>query len=127
MKDRRIQFTASQFDYGNRVGILAYIPDADGRRGFVGAPMELVMVKREDTDTSIEAGTLELAPAPAQSLMEALWAAGLRPSALKGDPHPELIRRIGAHLEDMRTIAFAKLEVQGPSLSEIIASARGGR
>lgn len=46
----------------------------------------------------------------AQSLMNALWGEGLRPSG-RPDPAPQ-IDAMAAHLADMRTIAFKKLGIK---------------
>lgn len=48
----------------------------------------------------------------ARGLMDDLWAAGIRPTEFK---HTEAATKaMAAHLEDMRTVAFAKLEIPKP-------------
>ena len=50
--------------------------------------------------------------ARAQRLMDELWTAGLRPT--QGKQSEGVTAAQGRHLEDMRAIAFAKLEVAKP-------------
>ena len=47
----------------------------------------------------------------AQQLLQELWAAGLRP---KQQYTSKNIEHIGNHLQDMRTIAFSKLNISKP-------------
>lgn len=57
--------------------------DDRGDLRYVARPMEFVLDRREP-GTVIGAPTLELPPGSAQSLMQALWDAGLRPNDGRG-------------------------------------------
>lgn len=48
--------------------------------------------------------SMRLSRESAQSLMDALWDAGVKPSG--GEGHTAHIRALNAHLEDMRTLVF---------------------
>jgi hypothetical protein len=49
----------------------------------------------------------------AQRLMDELWNCGVRPT--QGRQHEGVTAAQGRHLEDMRTLAFAKLNVDRPA------------
>jgi len=51
---------------------------------------------------------LEITDAEAVLLMDSLWRAGIRPSNHKSES------TLNDHLQDMRAIAFAKLEIEKP-------------
>lgn len=55
--------------------------------------------------------TFELKAEEAQSLMEALWHAGLRPRGFKNEPAHPLIEAKDRHIADLRAIAFKGLEI----------------
>jgi hypothetical protein len=46
-----------------------------------------------------------------QALLDAAWAKGLRPRGYEG---PQETKAIMRHLEDMRAMAFAKMEIKAP-------------
>ena len=52
---------------------------------------------------------IELSEDDAQSLMDALWEVGVKPSG--GEGHTAHIRSLNKHLEDMRKIVSSKLKV----------------
>lgn len=54
------------------------------------------------------------APFALQSLMDALWQIGIRPSDIGTPGH---LAATTKHLEDMRAIAFGKLELPPPAVS----------
>lgn len=54
--------------------------------------------------------TFDLLRDRAQALMDMLWGAGLRPT--QGRQSEGALAATDAHLQDMRAIAFAKLEIQ---------------
>ncbi len=56
--------------------------------------------------------TMRLEQRDAQQLADDLWAAGLRPS--QGRQSEGIVTAQAAHLEDMRSLAFAKLGVTKP-------------
>ena len=53
--------------------------------------------------------TFNLTPENAQELMDSLWAAGIRPTEGSGSAGSMLATQ--KHLEDMRTIAFSKINI----------------
>lgn len=60
-----------------------------------------------DIDSSSDSEpTLEMDNRTAQNLMDALWAAGLRPNS--GEGMDAQVTAIKAHLADMRTLVFNK-------------------
>ena len=57
--------------------------------------------------------TVRLLPERAQALMDDLWQAGVRPT--QGRQSEGVTAAQARHLEDMRAIAFEKLEVEKPA------------
>jgi hypothetical protein len=57
-------------------------------------------------------GTAELDRSEAQELMDMLWACGLRPT--QGKQSEGQVAAVERHLADMRTLAFAMLEIKQP-------------
>ena len=104
MIDRRLQWFCEQRDYARYVEFLGYIEHPDGERSIV-KPMQLIL-ERQKRDEYITEGSLRLDMEPAQSLMTAMWNAGLRPHGIKTSDGE--VRRIEAHLEDMRKLVSDK-------------------
>lgn len=65
-------------------------------RGDLPGPGSMVVLMEQDAETLM------------QSFMDALWDRGLRPKDIGTAGHLSATQK---HLEDMRTIAFAKLDV----------------
>jgi hypothetical protein len=99
-----IVFRAACREWTDRVDLLILDQSPDGTKA-VAKPVELVL-ERSALGAVIEAPTLSLSQESAQSLMEALWGAGLRPVEAKY-PNGE-INRLEAHLADMRRLVFEK-------------------
>lgn len=56
--------------------------------------------------------TFELSAELAQNVMDDLWSAGIRPT--EGRQSEGVTAAQARHLEDMRTVAFAKLNIEKP-------------
>lgn len=87
----------------------------DGRIA-VAKPVEMVEVDRNDLHTVTEPAFRISLKSPegasaAQRLMDQLWSLGLRPSDIGTPGH---LAATTKHLEDMRAIAFAKLDTPKP-------------
>ncbi len=102
-------FRAAVLDYMNRVSIVAGVTGAAGHLVQIAAPVEFIFSDYQD-HRPIETGTLELGMLQAQSLLDALVEAGMRPTKL-ANPSGE-IARINDHLQDMRRLVF-KTERRG--------------
>lgn len=74
----------------------------------VGEPV--VMKPQDDITPASSSPTIFLANEEAQGLMDELWLAGFRPT--EGTGSAGAMRAVERHLEDMRAIVSAKLEVQ---------------
>ena len=98
-----IEFKAAVQPWSDMVAILAVEKDGFGKMAYVAKPLELTLERMEE-GSLIERGTLELPHQSAQSLLNALWNAGLRPTDFKS-PNGE-INRLEAHLADMRKLVF---------------------
>ena len=98
-----LRFRAVVVDYANAVHLLACVDGGDGRLFMYAEPVNLVMVERP-SDYYLPAPTLDLPMKTAQSLLDALIEAGLRPTSL-ANPSGE-ITRINDHLQDMRRLVF---------------------
>ena len=100
-----IVFRAATDIYWDGVRVLVCHTDAEGKVSAVAEPVQFTMRQR-GPGTPIGAPTFEFDKASADNLMNALWEAGFRPSGYKS-PDGE-VRRLEAHLEDMRTLVFKK-------------------
>lgn len=91
-------------DYGLQARLYLVDEDYDGNRQFLLASPEKVVVKDfEEPPPLAHIKTSELS-----TLMDDLWTMGIRPTK-KDDPNA-----LNKHLEDMRAIVFAKLEIPKP-------------
>lgn len=73
-----IRWLAQSTIYRDTVDLLGVQDFGDGRRAYA-LPVAFTMKHREP-GYAVEAPTLELSPSSAQSLLQALWDAGLRPN-----------------------------------------------
>ena len=96
-----------------------YSPYADSYSLHVGAGRPLTAVAKPLEFEPHEPGTicpdnptLRLQIEDAQQLIDTLWSAGLRPT--QGKQSEGVTAAQEKHLQDMRTIAFAKLKVDRP-------------
>lgn len=71
-----------------------------------------VTFEKAEPGSIIERPSLSLSPEMAQSLMDDLWACGLRPT--RGEQSEGVTAAQAAHLADMRALVFAKLGVPKP-------------
>lgn len=99
---QNLRFRAAIRDFNNSVDVLAVIEDAAGHiyKFAKLAPLEMV----ENDDRHIKDPTFSFNREEAQSLLDALWKEGLRPTD-HADPSGE-IQRISDHLQDMRRLVF---------------------
>lgn len=99
-----MKFRAAVVDYQNSVQILACELDAGGNVFKTVKPVELVQTPEENFGRLILEPTMQLKLSEAQSLLDALLDAGMRPTNLS-NPSGE-IQRINDHLQDMRKLVF---------------------
>jgi hypothetical protein len=104
------RFIAETRDYEQRVHICAatWDPQWIGERGTraYAAPVVWSPVFYGDPHLGHDfRPTMDLTAKEAQSMMSALWGAGVRPQQLAADPRAE-VAAIKYHLEDMRRLAF---------------------
>lgn len=97
-------FKAATNDFMRIVDILAVV---EGRPECVAKPVLFTLQEVKVGDYTEP--TLSLKLAEAQSLMTALWEAGVRPHDYK-NANGE-IQRIEAHLQDMRQLVFGHLRL----------------
>ena len=98
-----IEFKAAQQHWSDSVAILGCQRDGLGKIAAIVKPLNLTLERHEESHF-INDPTLMLDAQSAQSLMNALWSAGLRPAEAKY-PNGE-INRLEAHLADMRKLVF---------------------
>ena len=98
-----IVFRAATDIYWDGIRVLACTVDAEGKISSIAQPVQFTMQERTPSTPILEP-TFQFDSETANSLMNALWEAGLRPSGYKS-PAGE-VRRLEAHLEDMRTLVF---------------------
>lgn len=110
----RVRLFTRSANYGRGVEIRVVEINHDGDVIAEAKPLEFVAVDPSDLGQA----TPEAAPAlmlrydAAQSLFDELWQQGYRPA--RGDVSPGHIKATEKHLEDMRAIVFAKIEVAKP-------------
>lgn len=105
-----IKARAEITDFGSRVGIL--FKRGTGDRGDPLQFASLAWGEENPDDHYRREPTVVMHVSDAQVLMDSLWSAGLRPT--QGKQSEGVTAAQGRHLEDMRAIAFAKLEVVKP-------------
>ena len=101
------RFFVERRDFGRHIALHLSVEDQHGQLE-VATPV--VFTKFEDH--VITPPALELHPEGAQRLMDELWNVGFRPT--QGKQSEGQVSAIDGHLQDMRAIAFAKLEVPKP-------------
>jgi hypothetical protein len=83
---------------------------------FIGSPdrkvrvKDIVLEKIDEHDCIAPAPSFHLEPEQAQTLLDDLWQCGVRPT--EGAGTAGSMRATERHLEDMRAIAFAKLNIK---------------
>lgn len=109
-RNRVLEFYAEPRNWGRQVAMVVWkapLPGGAGDR-LVAAPLQFVP---EPGDDRYCEPTMLLTARQAVEMMDAMWRAGVRPTAralqLDGD---DAAKR---HLEDMRAIAFAAIEHAG--------------
>lgn len=107
---QNIQARAESTDYNSRVGILFKRGTGDTRDPLQFA--QLAWGEENPPDHLTHPPTVEMRPEDAQRLMDDLWHAGLRPT--QGKQSEGVTAAQQAHLNDMRAIVFAKLEIEKP-------------
>jgi len=82
-----------------------------GKDGAKQIYQNVTMTKVNITDRAFNSlPTISLSNEAAQSLMDALWEAGVKPSG--GEGHTAHIRALNAHLEDMRRLVFIEKNIE---------------
>jgi hypothetical protein len=107
---RHVKGYAERSDYGTFVGLLFKRGTGDH-----GDPLQFATLAwgpENPDDGSWHEPTVKMRPEDAQHLMDNLWQAGLRPA--QGQQSEGAMAAQTRHLEDMRSLAFAKLEVPKP-------------
>jgi hypothetical protein len=108
MRDR-IRFFAQRNFRRNGIELRAALEHADGR---VSVALPSVFQTFEDAGAEWTPPLLTLEQDAAQSLMDELYSAGVRPTAGQGSAGQ--LDAVQRHLADMRTLAFARLRVELP-------------
>ena len=98
-----MEFRAQYTQWSDGVSIAACeIDHTTGKVGFVAKPVEFMMAPIDFH--LITPPTIELPSRAAQSLMTALWNAGVRPVDYKSTGAE--VKRLEDHLADMRKLVF---------------------
>jgi hypothetical protein len=100
-------FFAERRDYAERIAIFARVKQ--GEKYFYPKP---TVWEEQGGGLSVDEPLLILATEDAQRLIDELWQAGLRPT--QGKQSEGVMSAQASHLEDMRALAFAKLNVTKP-------------
>jgi hypothetical protein len=98
----------TQFSMNRGCVELWMFEEKNGRRGFA----ENIVFKVPEAEGLYEAPTATMDLEEAQELANSLWNAGIRPEQSKQSQGAYDAQ--GKHLEDMRSLAFAKLNVERP-------------
>lgn len=99
-----MRWWAQQCEFGKYVDFAAYEMTPSGKRAWL-RPLRLVCEAKEEGNSC-----MQLKPSQAQSLMDALYEAGFRPT--QGGPTTGQLEALRYHLEDMRRLVF-KEKVNG--------------
>ena len=102
---RKLRFRATVLDYRRVVSVLACEEDANGDIYRFAEPVNMTLVVRDSVDV-VERGTFDFVYEEAQSLLDALVDAGLRPT--KKENQSGEIARLNDHLQDMRKLVFER-------------------
>jgi len=98
-----IRFRTAVVDHANSVSILACVDDAGGDISHIGKRVNFEIVPHERGHV-IPEGTIELDIRAAQSLLDSLIEAGMKPTKIANQAGE--IARISDHLQDMRRLVF---------------------
>lgn len=93
-------------------GFSIYVLDKtfDGTANYVTDVQITTIPLEEAQDGMWRPAPIELSKESAQSLMDALWEAGVKPSG--GEGHTAHIRALNDHLDSMKKIAFKQLGIE---------------
>lgn len=105
MMEPNITFSIQYNPMNGTFDLFGTVRDGE-RRGVLKYPE--YSLKEHEPGTYLDP-TLRLQPEQAQRLMDELWRAGLRPN--DGDGGPAQVNALRLHLNDMRAIVAAKLNV----------------
>lgn len=112
MRELGFRLAAAAFNWRpDRIAFHLIHFNEDGERCYVHGFTETPLVRGE---AGPEQPSFTLGREDAQRVMDDLWAAGLRPT--QGQQSEGLTAGQARHLEDMRAIAFAKLDIDAPSV-----------
>lgn len=103
-----MEFRAALQDWNEHLVIVAQERDEHGCRVRRVRPVQLML---EPCGDEVAEPTFQLNAREAQSLINALWVAGLRPSGFKDEPAHPLIAAKDAHISDLRAVAFKGLGI----------------
>lgn len=109
MQDTGLRFIAQKVDFDLAVVVLGFKENACGDRVSVLGPVTLTLTRRDDFDVIPSDPSFRFPRAEAQSLFDALWGAGLRPTGFKNEPQPDSIAAREAHIADLREVVFGRL------------------
>lgn len=105
------QFNAFREPRINGYAIYAISNLSHGEKEYVTEVKITVVPLREvQEDPMWRPAPIELSKESAQSLMDALWDAGVKPSG--GEGHTAHIRALNDHLDSMKKIAFKQLGIE---------------
>lgn len=93
-----------------RSNLVVFVEQFKDNKYYVARTLEMIEDKRELYEPTIP--ILSISNTAAQQLMDDLWMCGLRPS--EGSGSAGALLAVQRHLEDMRTLFFAKLNVIKP-------------
>ena len=106
MKDTGLRFAAHIADFGSQLMVLAYKEGPYNERIALVEPVPLTLTRCENPDASVEEPTFRLPIKEAQSLFDAMWREGMRPTGFKNEPQPDSIAAREAHIADLRAVVF---------------------
>lgn len=93
--------------WNDEIQLAVFTTEEDGKQ-LVASPLTLVEYRR---GTFLTNPTMTMRKTEAQQLIDELWRCGLRPS--EGTGSAGSLKATENHLDDMRRIAFAVLEIDG--------------
>lgn len=104
----RTEFWAQRMDYNNRLDI-AVVRWSDGRKS-VAKPHFWETVEVPEGGSFEPTYSLDIREA--QSLMDAMYAAGMRPTDAKPPNEMPIVKAMSYHLEDMRKLVFDRYDIR---------------
>lgn len=104
-----VQVFVERSNFGRSNAVFLFKEDPLGNSQFV-LPFDVKWseVFPDDRALQVSAPAINFTSREGQALMDALWNAGLRPTAKNLDPNPQ-IEAMKAHLDDTRKLAFDHL------------------